>query len=204
MKRASMKLNFEDYTISINSENIPLISANSGNYAIPITKAKNFVNNLDRENNMNITLRVAENNKGNQYIAPKLHKQFAHPSERTFLQLIHNTCQPWQNDENLKEEIKNVSRNCATCKLFKEPPPRPIVGLRTAAVFQETVAMDLKFYNAKILFHPLDHSARLSASTFIPYKNYETIIKFFFKIWISVYGTLEKFMTENGGVFANT
>ena len=71
-----------------------------------------------------------------------------------------------------------------------------------ATKFQETVAMDLKFYNGNIL-HLIDHFSRLSASCIIPDKKPETIIQNIFKIWISVYGTPDKFLSDNGGEFAN-
>lgn len=88
-----MKLIFKDDQISINSENILLITTNSGYYAIPITKAKKLVINLDRENYMNITLKVTENNKGDHYIALKLHEQFLDLSESKLLELINNASQ---------------------------------------------------------------------------------------------------------------
>lgn len=163
-----MKLIFKDDQISINSENIPLITTNSGYYAIPITKAKKLVINLDRENYMNITLKVTENNKGDHYIALKLPEQFVDLSESKLLELINNASQLWHNNENLKEEIKKVSDKCSICKLFKEPPSRPAVELAMATEFQEIVAMDLAFNKSKILFHVADHSARLFASTFKP------------------------------------
>ena len=80
-----MKKNNMKYQISINSENIQLITTNGGYYAIPITKAKKLVINLDRENYMNITLKITENNKGDHYIALKLHEQFVDLSESKFL-----------------------------------------------------------------------------------------------------------------------
>ena len=85
MKKNNMKLIFKDDQISINSENIQLITTNGGYYAIPITKAKKLVINLDRENYMNITLKITENNKGDHYIALKLHEQFVDLSESKFL-----------------------------------------------------------------------------------------------------------------------
>ena len=73
-----------------------------------------------------------------------------------------------------------------------------------ASTFQECVAMDLKFYKHHILLHLVDHATtRLSASAVIPSKKPEVIIKALFKIWISVYGTAEKFLSDNGGEFAN-
>ena len=55
MKRANMKLNFQDDTIAIFNENIPLIRIESGHYAVPIMKAKQLINNLDRETNVHHT-----------------------------------------------------------------------------------------------------------------------------------------------------
>ena len=78
-----------------------------------------------------------------------------------------------------------------------------MVGLPIATEFQETVAMDFKFYDSKILLRLADHSTRLSASSFIPNNNPDTILTFIFKIWVSVYGAPEKFLTDNGGEFAS-
>ena len=43
----------------------------------------------------------------------------------------------------------------------------------------------------------------MSASNVVSNKNPDPIIKVIFKIWISVYGSAEKFLTDNGGEFAN-
>ena len=61
MKRTYMKPNFENNTISIFNENIPLITINSGHYAIHNTKAKQIINNIDRETSTQILLLVVEN-----------------------------------------------------------------------------------------------------------------------------------------------
>ena len=134
-----MKLNFQKNT-NIFDENIPLITTNSGHYAVPITKAKQLINNLNRESDMSVTLTMT-NDKDNHNIALKL------------LQLIKNAGEPWCGNQNLVEEIKNVSNNCPTPKKYKKVPPRPVVGLPMATEFQEMVAVDLKFYDSKILLH---------------------------------------------------
>ena len=36
-----------------------------------------------------------------------------------------------------------------------------------ALSFQECIAMDLKFYKARILLHLIDHATRLSLSSFV-------------------------------------
>ena len=40
MKKAEMKINFQNDTINTFGENIPLITTTSGYYAIPLTSAK--------------------------------------------------------------------------------------------------------------------------------------------------------------------
>ena len=83
MKRANMKLNFENDTINIFDENIPLITTSSGHYAVPITKAKQLINNLNRKSDMCVTLTMT-NDKDNHNIALKLHRQFAHQVKENY------------------------------------------------------------------------------------------------------------------------
>ena len=73
MKRANMKLNFQDNTITIFSESIPLITSPSRHDAIPIIKPKQLINNLDRETNMPLTLTFSDS-KDNLTITLKLHR----------------------------------------------------------------------------------------------------------------------------------
>ena len=80
----------------------------SGHYAVPITRAKQLISNLDRETNMSITLTLSDI-KDNHTIALKLHRQFAHPSKGKLLQLIKKAGEPWCNNQNLMEEINS---NC--------------------------------------------------------------------------------------------
>ena len=63
--------------------------------------------------------------------------------------------------------------------------------------------MDLKFCDSKTLLHLIDHATRLSTCVRIPSKKPEHIVKAIFSNWISVYGTTEKFLTDNSGKFVN-
>ena len=73
-----------------------------------------------------------------------------------------------------------------------------------ATSFQECIAMDLKFNKERILLHLIDHATRLSVSNFVKSKELEVILKAIFKSWIQIYGAPEKFLTDNGGEFANS
>ena len=202
MKKANMNLDFESDTITIFGEKIPLITTASGHYAIPITRPIHLVNELDTGKRSNITLAVSEE-KSSHDVALKLHRQFAHASEQKLLGLINNAGHPWSNNEELKSEIKKVCDECKTCKVYRRPPPRPVVSLPTATRFKETVALDLKFYNGMILIHMIDHATRLSCSSVIPNKKPETIVKHMLSNFIQVYGQAESFLSDNGGEFIN-
>ena len=203
MKKANMILDFEKDTITAFGKDIPLITTSSGHYAIAISKPANIAHQLEKGTVSNITLTIKDETKNDHEMATKLHRQFAHPNENKLLNLINSAGHPWSENQNLKDEIKKISQECQVCKRYKRPPPRPIVGLPTASKFQETVALDLKFYNGKPILHMIDHATRLSAASIIPNKNPETVIKHMFKHWISVYGSAESFLSDNGGEFVN-
>ena len=201
-----MKLDFAASVLEAFGEKIPLIKTSSGLFALPLTKTKQLIECIDHVKNVKqekITMRVT-NAKSNKEMASKLHRQFAHPSSEKLIRLVNNAGEQWASNTDLKEEIKRVTNECDTCKIYKKPPPRPVVGLPMATEFQETIAMDLKSYNGKLLIHIIDLCTRLSASSVIPNKNRETIIGKIFKIWISVYGKPQKILTDNGGEFANS
>ena len=55
-----------------------------------------------------------------------------------------------------------------------------------------------------MLLHLVDHSTGLSVSSFIPNKNPDKILTYRFKIWISVCGAPEKFLTNNASEFTSS
>ena len=93
----------------------------------------------------------------------------------------------WQSYEELKKLIKKVSDECALCKIYQKTSQRPIVGLPMATSFQGCIAMDLQFYKFRILLHLIDHTIRLSVSSFVKSKEPEVILKTIFKSQIQVY-----------------
>ena len=202
MKKANMSLDFEFDIMTVFGEKIQLITTTSGHYALPISKSLHLANEIERGSISNITLKV-ETVKSNREIAIKLHRQFGHALEDKLLTLIQKAGQPWCDNKDLMEEIKEVCKNCETCQRYKKPPARPVVALPTATRFKETVALDLKFYNGNILLHLIDHATRLGIAAVIPNKRPETIVKNMLRHFIQVFGNAESFLTDNGGEFVN-
>ena len=100
----------------------------------------------------------------------KLYCQFAHAPADRLICLVKSAGSLWANDQDLKGQLKSTVTNCQTCKLYKKPPRKPAVGL-PLATFQETAAMDLKFYPSKTILHMIDHATRLSAAVEVPSKH---------------------------------
>ena len=81
MKKAKMKINFQNDTINAFGQNIPLVTTSRGHFAIPLTPAKQAINDLERESSSNIKLTINNiNQQSNHAIALKLHCQFTHPT----------------------------------------------------------------------------------------------------------------------------
>ena len=206
MKKGNLTVDFGNDQLIGFGQKIPLQTAANGLYALPLTKSRqlmtNFVKSKD-DSKFPIAFKVT-NVKSNKEIALKLHRSFAHPSAERLLRMINAAGKEWSSNETLKDDIRQVSENCEVCKIYKKAPARPSVGLPTATEFNEMVGMDLKQYDSKIILHLVDLCTRLSAACFIPNKKPSTIVNAIFKIWIAIYGSPIKFLSDNGGEFANT
>ena len=132
--------------------------------------------------------------------AAKLHRQFGHPSSSKLLSLIKNAGVV---DKKLEEAVISYSDSCDTCRKFSRPSPRPVVSLPMATDFNETVAMDLKYYEGGYFLVLVDLATRFCAAASINNKRPNTIIKLLFTRWISLFGPPNKFLSDNGCEFNN-
>ena len=202
MKKGKMKLDFENDRGKICGEEIAFKTTSKGHYILPLTNQLEFMHRFEKGQVESFNLSATKCNNDHE-TALKLHKVFAHPSEKRLISLIESAGKKWSENKALKKEIKEVSQNCKICEKFRRPSPRPVVGLSMATKFNECVAMDLKFYEGKIILHMIDHASRLSSANRISSKEPTVIIKSIFKNWITIYGRPEKFLSDNGGEFMN-
>ena len=73
---------------------------------------------------------------------------------------------------------------------IQKTPPRPIVDLPFTTKFKECVAIDQKFYKGNTFL-------------ILPSNKPDQIVNSIMKYWVAVYGTVDTFLTENGGEFVN-
>ena len=203
MKTGKLKIDFENDKLLAFDQEIPLQTCSNGLYALSLTKPRQLLSNFCHdESNTSIVLTLTDD-KSSTDIAKKLHRCFAHPSADRLLRMLNAAGEKWAGNTELKNEIKRITEECDVCKIFKKAPARPTVGLPMSEKFNDIVAMDLKFYKDSIILHLVDLCTRLSAAAFVHNKQASIIIKALFQMWISVFGAPLKFMSDNGGEFAN-
>ena len=98
----------------------------------------------------------------------------------------------------LKDEIRKVSEYCKTCKRYKKPHPRPVVSPTLASRFNETVAIDIKFYHGIPLLHLIDCCTRFSTTVHLTSKQANVVVESIFSQWITIFGAPGTFISDNG------
>ena len=199
MKQLKMKLDFEQDKASIGNQEIKLNCTSTGHYCMPLAihpdnQEVNFVFKLD-----NLVGMKREEMKRK---ATKLHKQFSHASQEKLTKLLKDSgC---ENTEFL-QILAECCQQCDICHKYKKTPLRPIVGFSLGKQFNDTVCMDLKeFEHLKIwILHLIDASSRYTAACLINTKKKEVVVAAIFRIWIMYFGCPRRFMSDNGGEFAN-
>ena len=93
-----------------------------------------------------VTLVLQHYDSDKYKIAHKVHCQLSHPHGNKLLDLVNKT--GVGNDAQTKYEfIREVSKNCNVCKQYRRPAALPAVGMPVATIFNEVVAMYIKFLN---------------------------------------------------------
>ena len=87
--------------------------------------------------------------------------------------------------------------------MSRRTPTRPIVALGRASHFNDSVAIDLKFFGKKIVLHMIDEFTRYSRCIVIRNKEAETVVGGIIQGWISIFGTSKQFLADNGLEFDN-
>lgn len=192
LKRAKTILNLQNDSVKMFDQDIPVHLSSGGHYAINILPGiLNEINLLEQTNN----------DKDMEKKILKLHRQFGHASKENLMKLIKNAgCKT----KNICGIAAEVVKNCAVCRLYKKPAPRPAVGLPWANDFNKVIGMDLHQLDSNLYYiHMVDQFTKFSSAAIIKNKKPETIINAILRYWISFFGCPEKFLSDNGAEFNN-
>ena len=200
MKLADCEIIFAEDKVKMFGEVQDVMLTKSGHYALPLNNSKVVLNDLNHPKTK-ITLVVNGTDMEKLKVAKKLHAQFGHPTKAKLIKVVQRAGE--EKDVELMKCIDKVYRECRICMEYQKPSPRPAVGLPHASKFNETVGMDLKFFDGKIILHMVDHLTRFSMAIICKSKEPQEILSAIIKGWIAIFGPPVKFLTDNGGEFAN-
>ena len=213
LQKAKAVLDFSNNTLKFAGELINLRETTGGHYALPLCNRKRMTTGIDSPGKPKLKLHpslvlavtqgslLGDSDKEIRKKAEKLHRQFSHCTAVQLKNLLKNA-----GVENRQYDtiIEDVSENCDICLKYKKVKPRPVVGLSRGRYFNDIVAMDLKkLHTDCTILHMIDMATRYSSAGIVKDKDKSTIVKAIFGKWISLFGTPNKFMADNGGEFAN-
>ena len=189
------------FRIFIFNEAVPLITSDSGHYCLPLSRS---IEEPQSPETIKIMFTSPINKEDDatecRKKITKLHKQFAHPHADKLKNLIKVA---GTSSKYVLDMVQDVTNKCDLCKRYKHSPPKPAVCFPLATESNETVALDLKMYRAGYMLHMIDHATRYRQACFIKNKQCATIVKSILKFWISIFGSPNKFLSDNGGEFVN-
>ena len=99
--------------------------------------------------------------------------------------------------------IEEVERSCDICCKYKRPPSKSVVCFALSKELNESVAMDIKYWENHLVFHLVDHATRFSSAAIIRSKHKDSIISKVFQIWIFIFGPPKQILTDYGGEFTS-
>ena len=213
LQRAKAVLDFENNTIKFAGEVLNLRETSSGHYVVPLCNRKRMISGPDSPGKPKLKLHptlvlaasqgpiLGDEDEEVRKKVMKLHRQFSHC---TAIQLKNLLKSAGVEDERYNKIIDEISENCEICLKYKKVKPRPVVGLSRGRYFNDIVAMDLKKLHECTILHMIDMATRYSSAGIVKNKDKTTVVKAIFVKWISIFGTPNKFMADNGGEFANS
>ena len=208
MKKANTVINFKNDEVTMYGEKIKVRFTSTGHYCITLNKYVDvcyygsetfniYFSNLEKVD----TFTFEEKERA----AIKLHKQFCHATGPRLRKLLVNAR---VRDKEMLKLVENVANSCDICKKYRKTPPKPIVTMPLAKVFNENVSMDLKDISSdniksEKVIHLIDHATRFSAARIIPSKKRDVVIQAVLEMWHVTFGPMKQILTDNGGEFTN-
>ena len=203
MKKAGVIIDLKKDEVIMFGKKVRVLVTNLGHYAVALN-SKVYMGRMDtpvhRVFITNIEKLDELPKEEQRKVAMKWHKQFSHPHGDRLCNLMKDA---GITSQEMLKTVKDIENECEICIKYGRKPPKPIVTLPRASSFNESVAMDLKFFGSLMVLHIIDHFTRYSAACVIPSKSRDIIIANVLKIWVSIFGTPLQLLCDMGKEFNN-
>ena len=196
MKNAGVVLDFKEDSAVFNGKAVKLEILSSGHYMIPLVKPQS-TDVKEAFLSFNVDAKSIAEKKN---MAAKLHSQFGHPSNEKLKQLVSSA---GVTDKEFSDILQDHAEQCEICLRYRKKNPRPIVGMSLSKEFNDSVAMDLKFFDQSIILHMIDLTTRYSVAVVIPNKKKDTIVEHVIMNLVNTFGVPNRFLSDNGGELNN-
>ena len=153
----------------------------SGHYSIPLDHKHKIISDEDQNATEVMFTNTFDNKTSHEKksVAVKLHKQFCHHWTFRLRKLLQDR---GVNDEDFFKLIEELEKSCDICCKYKHPPSKPVVCFPLSKEFNESVAMDIKYYENHFVLHFTDYATRFSLAPIVRSKHKDTIISKVFQI----------------------
>jgi len=196
MSKLGMLIDTKKHTVSVDGKTHTMATNMAGHYVIPVHEKAdcNMVFHLEHLSKYSL--------KQKKEKALKLHRQFAHASKERLIKLLKaGGCE----DTEFVRAVEECCDQCVFCNKYRQPKPRPIVGMPKAQRFNEVIAMDLKeVIKGKLwILHVVDLATRYTVAVLIESKETKVIMKNLMKSWFSYFGSPKRIHSDCGGEFSS-
>ena len=204
MKKAGVIINMKNDEVKMFGRKVDVFLSKLGHYCVALNKktymsrTRNEIPNRVLITNIEKLETLSDNEKKN--VVMKWHKQFSHCDGDRLSKLLISA---GINDKEMLELVQKIQDKCRICQRYGRKPPKPIVTLPRATEFNGSVAMDLKFFDTKIVLHMIDHFTRYSSACVISNKHRDTIIAYVLRFWIALFGSPKLLLCDMGREFDN-
>ena len=199
MKELGMSIDFKKDKVLIGDDEFLLETTSTGHYTLSLSTPKDtkYINHVMHEI---FTAESGTGTAGASKKALKLHKRFAHASSARIIKLLNNADMA---DKEVFKELEKLDAKCDFCLRHRRAAPRPTVSLPLAYEFNELVTMDLKQIDGVWILHCCDYVTRFSSCHVLSSKDSQEVMNAMFKCWITLFGPMQKLLSDNGGEFIN-
>ena len=198
LQKAETVLDFKNDKVKMFNKNVDFKLSSNGHYAVNILP--NDISNF-HETEQILILEQCTSEAEKIKKLTKIHRQFGHASPDNIKRLLKNSNSL---DQKISTLVDKIYKDCNTCKLYKRPTLKPVVGLSKATTFNHTVAMDLHQLDVNLrYFHIIDEFSRYGNAVIINSKSSFVSANHSLKNWISLFGCPEQIFSDNGGEFVS-